>query len=142
MKESQKQIAKGEVVVLFLRESGMGEIKHVKPENGMFIIEGHYYHISGSCIFNIGSKRIPLAIIPEWSFIPVSKKAYYDQLEGKSQEPQKLIIKSMENAEIVRINQEENPAKKKMDPKIVVIGLIILVGLIYLISKFGGGGGG
>jgi len=138
IKENNKKINKGEVAILFLRESGIAELKYVRPENDMFIINGNYYHTKGTCIYNIGKKRIPLAVIPEWSFVPLSRKNYEEKLGSKYQEAQRLIIKSMENAEIVKINQEDPNKKKKADTKTIVILVIIaIVGLYFLQKGFG-----
>lgn len=137
IKEDKKKINQGEVCVLFLRESSTGEIKYVKPSNGMFIVEGRYYHMIDSCIFNIGPKRIPLAVIPEWSFIPLSKKVYKDSLGSKEAESQALIIKSLENAEIVKINQDNQPPRKT-DSKLIIWIIIAAVIGIYVLSKITG----
>jgi len=139
IKEDTKKIANAQVAVLYLRESGIAELKYVKPENGMFIVGGRYYHINDSCIYNVGKKRIPLAVIPEWSFVPLSKKEYETVLGSKYQDAQLLIIKSLENAEIVKIHQDGNP-KGKADSKIVIWIIIAgVVGLFMLNKWFGGG---
>lgn len=138
IKEDKKKIANAEVAVLYLRESGIAELKYVKPDNGMFIIYGRYYHINASCFYNLGTKRIPLAVIPEWAFVPISKKGYETELGSHYQDAQMLIIKSLENAEIVKINQDINP-KRKADSKLI-IGIIIVavIGLFFLNKFFGG----
>lgn len=139
IEENSKKIANAEVAVLYLRESGIAELKYVKPNNGMFIVDGRYYHIVESCSYSIGKKRIPLAIIPEWSFIPVSKKEYEIILGAKYQDAQMLIIKSLENAEIVKI-QQEGDHKKPADSKLI-IGILIaaVIGLFVLNKIFGSG---
>lgn len=139
IKEDIKKISNAEVVVLYLRDSGIGEFKYVKPNNGMFIVEGRYYHINHSCIYNIGKKRIPLAVIPEWSFIPLSKKEYEIILGAKYQDAQMLIIKSLENAEVVKINQDVTPTKKG-DPKLIGWILVAAVVGVYFLSKTFGTG--
>ncbi len=139
VKEDSKKIANAQVAVLYLRESGIGELKYVKPENGMFIVSGRYYHITDSCIYTLGKKRVPLAVIPEWSFVPLSKKEYETILGSKYQDAQLLIIKSLENAEIVKIHQDGNP-KGKADSKIIIWIIIAgVVGLFMLNKWFGGG---
>lgn len=137
LKEDIKRISKGEVLILFLRESGVGEFKYVKPDNGMFIVDGRYYHVRGNCIFNVGKKRIPLAVIPEWSFIPLSRIEYETKLHASEQEAQLLIIKSLENAEVVKINQETEPAKKADSKLIIWIIIGAIVGLFFLNRFFG-----
>lgn len=138
IQENNKKIMNGEVAVLLLREGGVGDLKYVRPDNGMFIVQGHYYHIIDSCIFNIGKKRIPLAVIPEWSFIPLSKKDFGARMGEQEQSAQKLIIKSLENAEIVKINSEFAP-KDKPNGKLIVWILIAGVVGIYVLSKMFGG---
>jgi len=134
IKEDRRKIKEGEVCILYLRESGIAEIKYVKPENGMFIVEGMYYHIVEACNYSLGPKRIPLAVIPEWSFIPISRKTHWDKLGGIPASAQKLIIKSLESAEIVKIRQENEPAKKA-DGKLVIGILVAAVIGLYLFSK-------
>lgn len=135
IREDGKKISQGEVCILYLRESGIGEFKYVRPDNGMFIIQGRYYHINHSCIYNVGKKRVPLAIIPEWSFIPLSKKEYEIVLGSQYQEAQMLIIKSLENAEVVKIQQETQPSKKA-DGKLIIWIIIIAVIGLYMLQKF------
>jgi len=139
IKEDTKRIADAQVAVLYMRESGIADLKYVKPENGMFIVEGRYYHIRDSCMYSIGKKRIPLAVIPEWSFVPLSKKGYKEHLGSENQEAQMLIIKSLENAEVVKIQQDGNP-KGKTDGKLIIWILIAAVaGLFFLNKMFGAG---
>ena len=138
IQENNKKISQGEIAVLFMRESGLYELKYVRPENGMFIVQGRYYHIVGSCNGIVGKKRIPLAVIPEWSFIPLSKKEYEVKLGSKYQEAQSLIIKSLENAEIVKINQDVAPKHNPNSKLIVGIIIAAIVGL-YVLNKFFGG---
>lgn len=138
IKEDTKKIKEGEVCVLYLRESGTSEFKYVRPQNGMFIVDGRYYHIKSSCIHTIGKKRIPLAVIPEWSFIPLSKTDYAEVLGANEQDAQMLIIKSLENAEVVKIQRENEPAKKQ-DPKLVIWIIIAGVVALYFLQKYSGG---
>lgn len=138
IREDTKKISQGEVAVLMLRESSVGDLKYVKPSNGMFIVEGRYYHIIDACNFNIGKKRIPLAVIPEWSFIPLSKKEYEVKLGAKYQDAQQLIIKSLENAEIVKINQETAPKGQANGKLIIGIVIAAVIGLFFINKYFGG----
>lgn len=138
VKENSKKIANAQVAVLYLRESGIADLKYVRPQNGMFIVDGRYYHTTGSCIFNLGKKRIPLAVIPEWSFVPLSRKEYEKVMGSKYQEAQLLIIKSLENAEIVKINQDGMP-KSKGDAKVIVWILIAAVVGLFMLNKWFGG---
>ena len=137
IKEDRRKIKEGEVCILYLRESGIADIKYVKPENGMFIVDGMYYHIVESCNYSLGPKRIPLAVIPEWSFIPISRKTHWDKLGGIPASAQKLIIKSLESAEIVKIKQENEPAKKADGKLIIMIVIAAVVGLYFLTKGSG-----
>lgn len=137
IKEDRKKIKEGQVCVLYLLESGIADIKYVKPDNGMFIVDGMYYHMVDACNYSIGPKRIPLAVIPEWSFSPVSRKNYWHKLGGVFQAAQKLIIKSLESAEIVKIRQEGEPAKKADGKLIIVIVIAAVVGLYFLTKGSG-----
>lgn len=139
IKEDKKKIKEGEVCILYLRESGIAEIKYVRPDNGMFIVDGVYYHIKESCNYSLGNKRIPLAVIPEWAFIPLSRKDYSQKLASNTQEAQKLIIKTLESAEIVKINKENEPAKKA-DTKLVIYIVIAAVAGLYFLNKMTGSG--
>jgi len=140
LKEKSSKIAKGEVAVMYLRNSGIAELRYVKPENDFFVVDGHYYHIDESCYYSIGKKRIPMAIIPEWSFTPLSRKAYGEVLQADSQHAQKLIIKALENAEIVKINRDDGKEKGKLNPKTAIIIVILIIVAIAVLPKFLGGG--
>ena len=138
IEENKKKISDGEVAVLYLTSSGIGQLKYVKPENGMYIVEGRYYHVIGSCNYSLGKKRIPLAVIPEWSFVPLSKKDFEVKMGAKYQDAQGLIIKSLENAEIVKINQDLMP-KKAPNAKLIIWIIIAAVVGLFIFNRFFGG---
>lgn len=139
IKEDKKKIAGGEVAIMFLRDNGIGDIKYMKPENGMFLVNGNYYHQIEACVHSIGPKRIPMAVIPEWSMTPLSKLQFADLMGAEPQLAQKLIIKSIEHAEIVKIDKELAP-NKPANTKALLWGIIGLVVAVYMINKFFGGG--
>ena len=71
------------VAVIYLRNNAIAEKMEVKSKRGFFSIAGKVYHENRDCIYSIvdktTKKRIPLAIIPEWSLIPIGTKKFEDQ---------------------------------------------------------------
>src|SRR3990167_5750774 len=64
------------VAIMFLRNNGTAETYYLKSKNGMFEIDGKTYHERRDCVYRIGKERVPLAIIPEWSLIPIGTERF------------------------------------------------------------------
>ena len=140
MQHKENKIKNGEVAVLYLRNSGHGEFKYVKPENNMFVINDKYYHQKEACVYTIGKKRTPLAVIPEWSFIPITRDKHGELLGVEMQEAQTQAIKAMETVEIVRRGDDgSNKKKKSADAKTIVIIVIVAIIAIAVLPKLLGG---
>lgn len=135
VKEEKSKISNGEICVMYLRENGVGDFMYVRPENGMFLLQGNYYHQHEACVHSMGPKRIPLAIIPEWSMTPLSRRDFSKLMGEDAQLAQKLIIKSIEHAEIVKIDKEMAPAKAGNTKALIWWVIIAAVG-IALASNF------
>lgn len=125
------------VGVLYLRNNGVAEPMEVESHRGFFIIEGKTYHDNRDCIFTVITKdkdRVPLAVIPEWSLIPLGTKRWEDRsMLEKFAELQDHTIKGIRNSELVKMGDQ--PYKKPMTPKQMILwGLAVLVGGIVLVN--------
>lgn len=140
IQHNQNKINNGEVAILYLRNSGYGEFKYVKPENNMFVINNKYYHQKSSCVYTIGKKRTPMAVIPEWSFIPITRNEHGELLGIDIQEAQTQAIKAMETVEIVRRGDDGDKKKgKSADAKTIIIIVIVAIIAIAVLPKLLGG---
>lgn len=119
------------IAVLFLRNNGRAETMQLETRNGFFNIARKTYHERKDCIWVVGKDRIPLAIIPEWSLIPLGTKEWDDKpMLEKFNELQDHTLKGIRHAELVKMGDKDYsnvPTKK-----IIVWGLIILIGGIII----------
>lgn len=138
----QKLLGKGkiskpnEVIIIYLRESGNAEVIVKESKRGFFAIGDKTYHENRDCIYTMlyDKKRLPLAIIPEWSLLPLGTKGWEDKdMQEKFAELQDHALKAIRNAELVRMGDKD---QKKISPKAVIGGLIILI-VIYAIWQGG-----
>jgi hypothetical protein len=132
----EKKMRKPDVVaILFLRNNGMAEIIYREPREGMFEINGKSYHERMDCRYflTMGKDRYPLAVIPEWSLIPLGTEEFRKMPEErKFAELQDHVIKGIRNAEIVR---QEGDQRKPLNAKTIVVLVIIgVIGLALLRS--------
>ena len=125
---------KNKVAIIYL--SNDGEIKPIYKEvkDGLFKINGKTYHET-DCYHTYGRKRMPAVVIPEWGLIPISRENYAKNFAADAQEAQQLIIKAVENAEIVRLQEQQG---KKIDPKLVLGIIAIAIVGIYFYQQYAG----
>lgn len=113
------------VAVLLLRNNGIAEPMEIESKNGFLNIYGKTYHENADCIFSLSKDKIPLAIIPEWSMIPIGKKKWEDkEMLEKFAELQDHLLRGIRYAELVRMGEDKQGMK--ISPK-AVIGLILLL---------------
>ena len=120
------------VAVLFLRNNGRAEALQLESKNGFFSIARKTYHERKDCTWIVGKDRIPLAIIPEWSLIPLGTKEWQDKtMLEKFNELQDHTLKGIRHAELVKEGMKDfgNIPMKK----VIMWGIIILiVGIIFV----------
>lgn len=127
-----------EIPVLFLRNSGKAQEMFVKPKNGMFEIDGKYYHEKHGSDWEFvgGSKKAKGKIIPEWGLYPMGNSAYLEELKSDAQEFQGDVIRAIQTAETIKSLEEKT--KGRINPKIAVLVIISIIVIGYFV--FSGGG--
>jgi len=133
-----KKTKKSEEPVLFLRNNGVAQIMFISPKANMYEIEGRNYHQRFGCDWELkeGFKNKKIKIIPEWGMYPLGNSDYISELKVEDSQIQYDMIHAIQNAETVRYLEEKKGTK--LNPKLVVIGIIALIVVGYFI--FAGGG--
>ncbi len=124
------------VAVIFLRNNGVAQPMELETKNGFFNIEGKTYHENTDCIYTIKDKeRTPLAIIPEWSLLPLGTKAWEDHsMQEKFAELQDHTLRGIRHAELVKMGDKGDVklnAKSLIGLGILAI-IVIAVGVNYI----------
>lgn len=119
------------VAVIYLRENGIAEPMEVESKNGLFTIGRKTYHERKDCTYTITKERIPLAIIPEWSPVPLGTKIWEEKpMYEKFNELQDHVLRGIRHAELVKMGEKE---RGKISVKQAVIaGIVVIVGLALL----------
>jgi len=113
------------VAVIYLRNDGNAEAMELATKKGFFNIDGRTYHIRRDCVYTMTKDRIPLAIIPEWSLVPIGTYEFEHQpMQIKFAEFQDHTLQAIRHAELVRGG---GSGIGKLDKKVVIIGLICLI---------------
>lgn len=117
------------VAILFLTNNGQAIPMELEPKNGFFSIKGKSYHEREDCCYSMTKERIPLAIIPEWSLIPLGTKEWEDRsIKEKFLELQTHAMRGIRHAELVRLAGEKDG--QKISPKmLIILGIIAIVGI-------------
>lgn len=133
-----KKLKVTEIPILYLRNNGKTEIIYASPKNNLIEIEGNVHHLKPGTDWEIdnGKDSKRMIIQPEWSLYPMGSQSYIEELKGDELETQMDMIRAIEYAEVVR-GGEDKKKGGKIDPKIAIIGVIILVVIIYFVSKGG-----
>ena len=120
------------VAVILLKKNNTGKEMILEPDNeGVFNINGKKYHQDEDCIYTmeIDKVRYPLAIIPEWSMIPLGTQKWDERpMVEKFAKLQDHVLRGIKNAELVRMGDKEN--KTKLSTKQIVLGVIVAIILI------------
>lgn len=125
---NKKRLKKsGKVAVLFLTNNNGAIPMELEPKNGFFTIKGKSYHEREDCSYSMTKDRIPLAIIPEWSLIPLGTKEWEDRApREKFLELQTHAMRGIRHAELVRLAGEKGEGKINVKMLILIgIGLVI-----------------
>lgn len=84
-----------------------------------------------------------MVLIPDWAIKPICRDDLFekDKLINNTQEDVSYAVKAIEYAEMKRIEEEMGLKKKtKMNPKMLLLVIVLIVGGIILFQKFKGGG--
>ncbi len=120
------------VAVIYLRNNGNAEPMEVEVRNGFFNIKGKTYHENRDCMFTFSRLRTPLAIIPEWSLIPVGTKDWDDKdIREKFAEVQDHALRGIRHAELVRMGDKETKPLNTKTIILLIVGLVIAGAVIY-----------
>ncbi len=121
------------VAVIYLRNNGVAEPIELETKRGFFNFNNKTYHERRDCLYTTKKERIPLAIIPEWSMIPIGTKRWDDQsMLEKFSELQDHLLRGIRHAELVKMGEKD---VGKIDAKKAIgIGLIVLVAAIVLFN--------
>lgn len=130
-----KTLRPNEVAVLYLRNNGTAE-EHIQKPNteGFFNFNDKVYHERSDCKYSLGKDRIPLAIIPEGSLLPLGTKEWDDKsMQEKMQICQDHAMKGIRYAERVKMG-ESGP----MNPNIKywVLGGIAALVVIAIVWQY------
>ena len=124
------------VAIMYLRNDGTAEPMEIQSKDGFFNIYGKTYHENRDCIWSITKKRTPLAIIPEWSLIPLGTQRWENKsMLEKFAELQDHTLRGIRHAEFVRMGGDKG---LNLNAK-AVIGFIILaiIGIAIAAQYFG-----
>ena len=133
---NKKLESQGFILCFYLRKNGRIEARYVKmDELGQIKIDGYVYHEKDST-YRIGKKNDPVLIIMEGALVPINKEMLKDNLGMDSAEAQKLVIKGIEQAEIVKSATANDEANKTKTPSkwAIGIGIIIIIGLYMFLG--------
>jgi len=122
----KKSANKRKIIIELLRtdrgiDFTLGEIKY-----GIIFVNGQAHQATIDFVYYY--RKTPVLVIPEWSLTPIGTKDYYDAVkEGKTIEPQTIILRAMEAAQMQML-------KGKMSGKTllyVLIGAAILAYVLF-----------
>jgi len=133
--KSKKLQKPDKVAVIYLRNNAVAEPMEVTSKRGFFSIAGKVYHESRDCIYSVvdkaTKKRIPLAIIPEWSLIPIGTKRFEDQsMLEKFSELQDHVLRGIRHAELVKMGDKPDKTLTTKQIVLIIIGAIIGIAIL------------
>lgn len=122
------------IAILFLRNNGVAEPMERSVRNGFINVEGKTYHENRDCIYRIkvDGHTYPLALIPEWSLIPIGTRKWDDKaMLEKFAELQDHTLKGIRHAELVKM---EGRSGTKINAK-AAIGIAIALVIVFAVAK-------
>jgi hypothetical protein len=143
LKINAGKVKRGNIPVLYLRSSGLAELNYVPVTDGWYEINGNFYKEEPKSYWIFGKKKLPLVLIPEWAIKPICRDDLFekDVAINNTQEDVSYAVKAIEYAEMKKIEDEQGIKKKtKMNPKVLLLILVLVVGGFVLFQKFKGGG--
>jgi hypothetical protein len=131
------------VPILSLKNSGMAELNYVQATDGYYSFDDKFYKEEPKAYWIFGKKKLPLVILPEWALKPICRDDMFelDEKQNNLQDHVGYAVKAIEYAELKKIEDEQGLKKKtKMNSKMLLLFLVLIVGGIILFQKFKGGG--
>ncbi len=139
--KNKKIEAQGSILALYLRKNSLAELRYVRmDEVGQIKVDGYVYH-ERDAVYRFGKKNVPVLIIMEGALVPINKEMLKENLGCESAEAQKLIIKGIEQAEVVKSSGLDDNAKKAFTPPkwIVIVGIAIAIAIYVFMGGFNSG---
>ena len=136
--KNKKLEKKGMILCIYLRKNGLAELRYVQmDEVGQIKVDGYVYH-ERDATYRFGKKNDPVLIIMEGSLVPISKEILKENLGSDSAEAQKLIIKGIEQAEVVKSGDPNDKLKNplKMPKWAIGIGIAVIIGIYAFMGGF------
>lgn len=137
--KNKKLESQGSILTMYLRKNGLAQLRYVKmDEVGQIKVDGYVYH-ERDAVYRFGKKNDPVLIIMEGALVPINKETLKEHLGCEAAEAQKLIIKGIEQAEVVKSSGiDENANKPFAPPKwMVIAGIAIAIGLYVFLGGSG-----
>jgi len=134
-KKLEKQ---GYILCIYLRKNALAEMRYVKmDEVGQIKVDGYVYH-ERDATYRFGKKNDPVLTIIEGALVPLNKETLRENLGFESAEAQRLIIKGIEQAEVVKAGGLEDKLKTPMNvPKWAIgIGIAVIIGVYAYMGGF------
>jgi len=129
--KNKKLENQGSILTMYLRKNGLAQLRYVKmDEVGQIKVEGYVYH-ERDAVYRFGKKNDPLLIIMEGALVPINKETLKENLGCETAEAQKLVIKGIEQAEVVKSGGLDENAKKPFAPPkwMIIVGIAIAIGI-------------
>ena len=122
------------VAVIYLYNNGSAETSIQETKEGFFSMNNKTYHERRDCTYmiEIERERFPLAIIPEWSLIPLGTEGWKDKtMQEKFSELQDHVLSAIRRAELVKMGAGALPA---LNMKTIILAgiLVLIVGAVIL----------
>lgn len=134
----EKNSTKPLTTVLYLSRNRVLSVKVVKPEEGnLLVIKDNVHELDPRCFLNInsGKNSHPVLMIKEIDRSPVTTLAVEEQLAGRENNSDFLLLK----AAIRDIVPSKEPKKIPTWVK-WIIGIIVVAGVIYYFTQGNSGG--
>ena len=135
---NKKLESQGFILCMYLRKNGLMDLRYVKmDEVGQIKVDGYVYH-ERDATYRFGKKNDPVLVIMEGALVPLNKETLKENLGFKSAEAQKLIIKGIEQAEVVKAAGIDENAKKPFTPPkwLIIIGIAVVIGIYAYMGGF------
>ncbi len=136
--KNKKLESQGSILTMYLRKNGLAQLRYVRmDEVGQIKVEGYVYH-ERDAVYRFGKKNDPLLIIMEGALVPINKETLKENLGCTTAEAQKLVIKGIEQAEVVKSSGLDENAKKPFTPNkwLVGAGIAVIIGIYAFMGGF------
>lgn len=134
-KKLEKQ---GNILCFYLRKNGIADPRYVRmDEVGQIKVGGYTYH-ERDATYRMGKKNDPVLLLMEGALVPLTKETLKEHLGFETAEAQKLVIKGIEQAEVVKMGGLEDHLKKSFAPPkwLIGLGIAIIIGIYAFMGGF------